>query len=113
MMSKARARAFVRPMRSAARRLAGAWASRRERLVGQQYEGLTLCYPSRSTVGADLAAGVGWESAVREIVGTLEGEVPFLVDVGSNVGTSLLQFKLAKPSARVLCVEGSPRFLPA
>jgi FkbM family methyltransferase len=91
-----------------------AWSASRERLVSRQIEGITLYYPSRSTVGDDLLAGAGWPEAVREIVdGSILSEEPFLVDVGSNVGTTLLQFKFAKPLARVLCVEGSPRFLPA
>lgn len=77
------------------------------------YEGRTFRYPSKSLVGRYVASGQGWDRVLVPILeGVLPGAEPTIVEVGSNIGASLLQMQLAKPGARFYCFEPSPRFSP-
>jgi FkbM family methyltransferase len=70
-----------------------------------------LCYPSNSLIGHYAAAGRNWDGVLRPIVANLVVSThPTIVDVGANIGATLLQYKAVKPNARVLCVEPSARF---
>lgn len=76
-----------------------------------EYIGLKVFYPQGSFIAAYLADGQGWDTVLRPITTALLGkERPLIVDVGANIGASLLQFKLAKPNARIYCFEPSPRY---
>lgn len=54
----------------------------------------------------------GWDTALRPILEALVAEDAVIAEVGSNIGASLLQMKLARPTARFVCFEPSARFLP-
>lgn len=75
------------------------------------YEGHQVFYPEGSFIAAHLASGRGWDTVLKPIVRALvPEEQPRIVDVGANIGASLMQLKLAKPHAHVYCFEPSPRY---
>jgi hypothetical protein len=71
-------------------------------------------YPAGSWVGAQIANGVAWTPVLRDIADLVE-EDACIVDVGSNLGASLLQMLAVRPEARAIAIEPSVRypFLPA
>jgi len=85
---------------------------------------LSFFYPARSEIGASIAAGVNSDRRLRpmaaelvvlraiaaELVGEARG---LIVDVGANIGASLIELKLGAPNARFLCFEPSRRFVAA
>jgi FkbM family methyltransferase len=72
---------------------------------------MTLYYPSQSRIGRVTARGQGWDTVLRPVLGELvAAERPLIVEVGANIGASLLQMHAAKPHARFVCFEPSPRF---
>ncbi len=111
----------VRRTRAVARRLAHAGekilrrAKRRparpDPVLTCQYEGHEFHYPANSLLGQYMTAG-GWDTALRPILEALVAEDAVIAEVGSNIGASLLQMKLARPTARFVCFEPSARFLP-
>lgn len=84
---------------------------RADAIVTCRYEGLVFSYPSESMVGRYVAAG-GWDTTLRPILEALVPDDAMIAEVGTNIGASLLQMKLARPSAQVVCFEPSARFLP-
>jgi FkbM family methyltransferase len=85
---------------------------RTERLASTVYEGATFFYPSRSIIGRAIADGKGWDVTLPSIVDELMSEDPVVIEVGSNIGASLVQIKRARPRAVVYCCEPSSRFAP-
>jgi FkbM family methyltransferase len=78
-----------------------------------RFRDLIVHYPEDSLIGQFIAAGTGWDLNLGTVVSQLAPQsAPTLVDVGSNIGASLMQMKLAKPDAFVYCFEPSDRFLP-
>ncbi|MDQ6769192.1 MAG: FkbM family methyltransferase [Gemmatimonadota bacterium] len=74
---------------------------------------LIVHYPADSLIGQFIAAGTGWDLNLGTVVSQLvQQSTPTFVDVGSNIGASLMQMKLAKPASFVYCFEPSDRFLP-
>lgn len=70
-------------------------------------------YPTESLIGPFLEAGRGWDAVLAKIVPALVVEEnPVIVEVGANIGASLMQILAAKPGARVVCFEPSDRFRP-
>lgn len=49
---------------------------------------------------------------VAEVVSALALREPVVIDVGANIGDTALLVAGVAPGARVLCVEGHPRFMP-
>jgi FkbM family methyltransferase len=90
----------------------GVWnASSLEQAREIFYLGHVFTYPEDSLIGRFLEAGRGWDAVLGEVVPALiDGESPFAVEVGSNIGASLLQVFSAKPRARAICFEPSSRF---
>lgn len=77
------------------------------------YLGKPFVYPTDSLIGRFLEAGRGWDSFLGLLLpGLVEEEEPVVVEVGSNIGASLMQILAAKPKARVVCFEPSDRFRP-
>ena len=74
------------------------------------YQGQRFVYPARSRIGAHIASGAEWTPALRDLAGLLE-ENACIVDVGSNVGASLLQMLAVRPAARAIAIEPSVRYL--
>jgi len=88
-------------------------SKREERILTCERDEYVFHYPSKSMVGHYLAIRGGWDTVLGPILRALFPEDDVLVaEVGSNIGASLLQIKLAKPSAKVVCFEPSERFLP-
>ncbi len=75
------------------------------------YLGSRFVYPAGSWIGAQVAAGAGWTRALRDVAGLLD-ETACVVDIGGNVGASLLQMLAARPTARAIAIEPSVRYLP-
>jgi len=70
-------------------------------------------YPTESLIGRFLEAGRGWDTILAKSVPALVDEQdPVIVEVGANIGASLMQILAAKPEARVVCFEPSDRFRP-
>jgi FkbM family methyltransferase len=77
------------------------------------YLGHPFTYPEDTLIGRFLEAGRGWDAVLGEVVPALiDKERPFVVEVGSNIGASLLQVFAVKPRARAICFEPSSRFRP-
>jgi FkbM family methyltransferase len=103
---------ILSPLRRAYRRLHRRWVLRTERLVSTPYAGATFYYPSRSIIGQAIARGDGWDVTLPMIVDELMPDTPVVIEVGSNIGASLVQIKRARPTAIVYCCEPSRRFAP-
>jgi FkbM family methyltransferase len=100
------------PLLGPYRRLHRRYVLRTERLASTPYAGATFFYPSRSIIGRAIAEGRGWDVTLPRIVDALLPEDPVVIEVGSNIGASLVQIKRARPSAVVHCCEPSGRFAP-
>jgi len=74
------------------------------------YLGHRFVYPASSWIGAQIASGVAWTPALRDVAGLVE-EDACIVDVGSNLGASLLQMLAVRPEARAIAIEPSMRYL--
>ena len=74
------------------------------------YLGQRFVYPARSRIGAQIGSGAEWTPALRDLAGLVE-ENACIVDVGSNVGASLLQMLAVRPAARAIAIEPSVRYL--
>jgi len=75
------------------------------------YRGRPFVYPTGSQVGEAIAGGREWDHVLRGLLPSLiDSPEPVVVDVGSNIGASLLQILEAKPRARVFSFEPSDRF---
>jgi FkbM family methyltransferase len=99
----------VRPLVLAAQRRV---QIRREHVLTTQYDGFTIHYPSLSIIGQQIASGKNWQGSLADVTAALFEDVPAptVVEVGSNIGTSLIEIKRVRPSARVFCFEPSDRF---
>jgi FkbM family methyltransferase len=77
------------------------------------YLGNTFTYPEDSLIGRFLEAGRGWDAVLGTVVSALlDKQDPLVVEVGSNIGASLLQVFAVRPRARAVCFEPSSRFRP-
>ena len=74
------------------------------------YLGRRFVYPARSWIGAQISNGAEWTPILRDLAGLLD-EDACIVDVGSNVGASLLQMLAVRPAARAIAIEPSARYL--
>ncbi len=74
------------------------------------YLGQRFIYPACSWIGAQIRGGAEWTPVLRDLAGLLE-EDACIVDVGSNVGASLLQMLAVRPAARAVAIEPSARYL--
>src|SRR5207248_9127229 len=59
-----------------------------------------------------VSSGKGWDTNLIPILNRILGKNPTIIEVGSNIGASLLQMEIAKPEANYFCFEPSKRFLP-
>ena len=85
--------------------------NRQRIIVSCSYEGNTFFYPNDDDIGKLIASGHGWDGNVRIILSEMVHETtPFCVDIGANIGATLMQIKLAKPGSEVYCFEPSSRF---
>lgn len=87
-------------------------AVRRERVVSTTYEGFQIYYPSLSIIGQEIASGHSWQGSLGAVVEAIfpESLAPVVVEVGSNIGASLIEIKRVRPDAVVYCFEPSKRF---
>lgn len=63
-------------------------------------------------IGQSVADGSGWDTNLGPVLSALADLRPTVVDVGANIGASLLQFEIARPHGSYYCFEPSARFLP-
>ncbi|HKV89377.1 MAG TPA: FkbM family methyltransferase [Candidatus Dormibacteraeota bacterium] len=83
----------------------------REPLKVATYLGHRFVYPSDSMIGRHVARHGEWDSILGRIVElALSRDDPFICEVGSNIGASLLQILAVKPRAHVLALEPSDEF---
>lgn len=75
------------------------------------YLGHPFCYPEASQIGAAISAGVNWDQVLKPIVETLMSQPdPVVVEVGSNIGASILEVLAVRPHARIVCYEPADRY---
>ena len=74
------------------------------------YLGQRFVYPACSWIGARISSGAEWTPALRDLAGLVE-EDACIVDIGSNVGASLLQMLAVRPAAQAIAIEPSARYL--
>lgn len=99
----------LRPAIEAARRRL---RIRQEQILTARYEGYVVHYPSLSIIGQAIASGKSWQGSLGAVVSALfdGAPAPTIVEVGSNIGASLIEIKHARPDAKVFCFEPSARF---
>jgi FkbM family methyltransferase len=70
-------------------------------------------YPADSIIGRHVAKHGDWDAILaRIVVEAFPEDQPFICEVGSNIGASLLQILRGKPKAKVLALEPSNDFRP-
>jgi FkbM family methyltransferase len=112
-MLRAVRRKLPAPVRALYRSARREYHRRSERILTAHWAGFVIYYPSRSAIGRTIASGRDWDPSLARIVTSLiPDDEPLIVEVGSNIGASLLEIKQAKPDARVHCYEPSSRFYP-
>lgn len=75
------------------------------------YLGCPFVYPKGSLIGAFIEAGKSWDEVLANLLPVLvEHTAPNVVEVGANIGASLLQMARARPEGRFVCFEPSERF---
>jgi FkbM family methyltransferase len=105
-------RSLWRRLRPTALALARRLQIRRERVLTTTYEGYVIHYPSLSIIGQAISTGRSWQGSLYAVVSALfdDAHAPTIVEVGSNIGSSLIEIKRARPDAKVYCFEPSDRF---
>jgi FkbM family methyltransferase len=105
-------RAVWRRLRPAADAVRRRLRIRQERVLTAGYEGFVIHYPALSIIGQAIASGTSWQGSLGPVVSALfdEAPAPTIVEVGSNIGASLIEIKHARPDAKVVCFEPSARF---
>ena len=77
------------------------------------YLGHEFAYPIDSMIGRHVARHGDWDAILaRIVVQAFPEDEPFICEVGSNIGASLLQILRGKPRATVLALEPSNDFRP-
>jgi FkbM family methyltransferase len=77
------------------------------------YLGHEFSYPRDSAIGRHVARHGDWDAILARIVEkAFPEDEPFICEVGSNLGASLLQILRGKPRAKVLALEPSDEFRP-
>jgi FkbM family methyltransferase len=76
------------------------------------YAGRWLHFPSRSTIGQAAARGGIWDGVIVEVLRSTHIVPTSIVEVGSNIGASLLPLLQAFPDAKVIAIEPSRRYAP-
>jgi FkbM family methyltransferase len=77
------------------------------------YLGREFAYPADSMIGRHVARHGDWDAILARIVMlAFPEDDPFICEVGSNIGASLLQILRGKPKARVMALEPSSDFRP-
>jgi FkbM family methyltransferase len=77
------------------------------------YLGHEFAYPIDSMIGRHVAGHGEWDAILaRIVVQAFPEDEPFICEVGSNIGASLLQILHGKPRAKVLALEPSNDFRP-
>src|SRR5579864_6168107 len=85
----------------------------REPVKVTTYLGHEFAYPADSMIGRHVARHGDWDAILaRIVVLAFPEEDPFICEVGSNIGASLLQILRGKPRATVLALEPSNDFRP-
>lgn len=73
--------------------------------------GKPFVFPTGSQVGDAIAGGWEWDRVLRDLLEKLVAdEEPVVLEVGSNIGASLMEILAAKPRARVHPFEPSDRY---
>lgn len=76
------------------------------------YAGTVLWFPSKSLIGQSVARGEIWDKAIVDLLRVTQIAPRTIVEVGSNVGASLLPILEAFPSAKAIAIEPSHRYAP-
>jgi FkbM family methyltransferase len=83
----------------------------REPVKVTTYLGHEFAYPADSMIGRHVARHGEWDAILaRIVVRAFPEDEPFICEVGSNIGASLLEILHGKPKARVLALEPSNDF---
>lgn len=73
--------------------------------------GRPFVFPTGSQVGDAISNGWEWDRVLRDLLEKLvPEEEPVVLEVGSNIGASLMEILAAKPKARVYPFEPSDRY---
>jgi len=96
---------------------AGKWLlRRRDPLPGPrtsfQYGEFTLACDSSHHLPKILADLPNFGRNLADVVSALYVKNPTVIDIGANIGDTAVLLARFAPGAKVLCVEGDPRFLP-
>jgi len=85
----------------------------REPVKVTTYLGHEFAYPADSMIGRHVAKHGDWDAILaRIVVRAFPEDDPFICEVGSNIGASLLEILHGKPKASVLALEPSNDFRP-
>jgi spore maturation protein CgeB len=95
---------------------AGKWLLRRKSGISTartrfQYGQFTLECDSSHHLPQILAKLPNFGRNLADVVLALDVEAPCIIDVGANIGDTAILLARFAPGAKVLCVEGDPRFI--
>jgi FkbM family methyltransferase len=76
------------------------------------YAGRRLHFPSRSMIGQLAARGEIWDVIIVKVLGSTHIVPTSIVEVGSNIGASLLPLLQMFPDAKAIAIEPSRRYAP-
>ena len=83
-----------------------------ERRVRFQYGQFFLECDSSHHLPTILATLPNFGRNLADVVLALDAQAPRVVDIGANIGDTAVLLARFAPGAKVLCIEGDPRFMP-
>jgi FkbM family methyltransferase len=85
---------------------------RRETILQTRRGGYVFHYPALSIIGQAIADGTSWQRPLGPMLSALfdRQATPLIIEVGANIGASLIEIKQVLPDANVVCFEPASRF---
>jgi FkbM family methyltransferase len=75
-----------------------------------RYCGRRFHFPSKSAIGHHIAEGQTWDRELLDVLNHIGLAPRLIVEVGSNIGGSIVPVKLAFPDANLLAIEPACRY---
>lgn len=75
-----------------------------------KYWGNTFYFPSRSIIGQMIVRGGVWDAVLPDLIETIVGPPRVVLEIGSNIGASIIPIKTRFPGAELVLVEPLDRY---
>lgn len=112
--AKRSANVFLAPLDLELRRKStgehGAAESQQRTLVNAWYRGGCLrCY-QEDVIGQFILTGIGWDNQLTEVLDALDDRSGDVIEIGANIGASIIPVAKAYPALTFHCLEPVPEF---